>query len=132
MTREPKVTHAPWRQIEQALTKYEASARRWRNLSYLLFLLLALSGALLLFTVDPQSAPGQRYAPLAYGLLAASLLPRLAFSLWSRGKTPRCPGCESPLGWDFRGSSARARQVREEHACPSCGIPFVATSEDLD
>lgn len=116
MPKEPSVDHAPWSEIEAKLDGYIGRAKRLRDAMYLLAFLGLLAAVVGVITRS------------FYALYALILVlgPRVVFALWNQKNQPKCPGCSASLGFDWRGSPSRTRQVYEEHACPSCGIPFTA------
>jgi hypothetical protein len=114
LSKEPTINHASWSQLESVLDPYIDSAKRLRDVMYgisVLGMVLAVIG------IAYQT-------PLAFLALVLVLVPRLLFATWNAKHQPKCPGCEAPLGFDWRGSPARTREVYKDHACPSCGIPF--------
>jgi hypothetical protein len=114
LSKEPTINHAPWRQLEGILDPYIQSAKRLRDLMYGASVLGMVLGVI-----------GVTYrSPLAFLALFFVLVPRLIFAFWNTKNQPKCPGCQASLGFDWRGSPARTRAVYQEHACPSCGIPF--------
>jgi hypothetical protein len=118
LSKEPKIASAPWSELEARLDPYIERAKRLRDMMYglsIIGMVLVLGGLL-------------AQSPLVFYAFALVVLPRVVFAAWNAKNNIACPGCDAPLGFDWRGSPKVTRAVYSDHACPDCGIPFTQES----